>query len=394
MKKKTFIIIGIICLMLLAVWAYLLFFHTKSEEGGLFADFGWFTNQEITPIEILPPVLNETPLVNVRGPRLRQLTTKPVAGYTELYSTSSEPYFVRYVEAGLGHIYEINMKTGEEARISNTTVPQALKAEFSPSGKHVAIQADVTARNIITAGAIENGEFSGTPLSTSVTDFTFADNGELYYSEVPPQGTDTIGKALNLTTGTTRELFTIPFRFAAIGWAKDGRTTHYTYTKPASRLMGYLYSINNGTIVREPITGNGLNVLANDAYTTFTIRQGENYVSYVRKNNSTTVYQAPIPITPEKCTFISAKSDALYCAAQDFYQLTYEFPENWYKGLINFNDKLWLVSLSESSASPFANPLTITGRELDLYQLSHSPSTLMLYFINKHDKTLWVYETI
>ncbi len=393
MKKITFIILGTICIILLSVWAYLLFFHTPSEKGGFFADFGWFTNQDITPVEVLPPVAEEVPLVNVTGPRLRQLTTKPVAGYTEVYSTSSESYLVRYVEAGLGHIYEINMETGEETRISNTTLPQAMRAEFSPSGDSVAVQADVTARNTITVGTIENGEFIGQTLPTTARDFAFSDSGELYYSEVPTSGTDTLGRIFNLTTNTTRDLFTIPFRSASIGWAKNGRTNNYVYTKPASRLLGYMYSIAGGTIVREPIVGDGLNVIANDDYIVYSLRSGESHLSYTYNRNTGEYGTIPILPIPEKCVFSGIRKNILYCGYEyTFYD--YKFPDTWYKGQISLNDSLWRVDLSESSASQLVIPKDAIGRELDITTPTHSSNTSMLYFINKHDKTLWVYELL
>jgi hypothetical protein len=391
MKKRTLIILGLLSLLLLGVWAYLLFFHTPDKEGGFFADFGWFTNQDVTPIEILPPYEDEIPLINVQGgPRLRQLTTRPVAGYTEVYSTTTEPYFVRYVEAGLGHIYEINMETGEEIRISNTTVPQAMRAEFSPSGKEVAIQADVTARNLVTVGRINNGEFTGQSLPATVTDFTFADTGELFYAEIPTQGTDTIGKSFNLTTGSTRELFTIPFRAATIGWAKDGRTTHYTYTKPASRLMGYLYTIRSGTIVREPVTGNGLNVIANDQYIIFTRRNGNQNESLALDRQTNTLIRLATIVIPEKCTFSKSEANVLYCAFElDIYN--YNFIEEWYKGIRSFNDPIWQINLIDGSASVIL-PNNESLQPLDMYELFHSVNTLNIYFINKHNKTLWAYD--
>ncbi|MFN3188246.1 MAG: hypothetical protein ACK42D_01740 [Candidatus Paceibacteria bacterium] len=393
MKKTTFIILGLVSTILLGVWAYLLFFHTPSEEGGFFADFGWFNNQDITPVQIPPLIDQEVPLVNVQGPRLRQLTTKPVAGYTEIYSTSTEPYFVRYVEAGLGHIYEINMETGEEIRVSNTTVPQAMRAEFSPSGAQVAIQADVTARNLVTVGTITNGEFTSQNLPTTVTDFTFADNGELYYSEVPASGTDTLGIALNLTTNTSRNLFTIPFRAANIGWAKEGRNTHYTYTKPASRLLGYMYSITGSTILRQPVSGNGLNVIANDDFIVYSLRSGETHLSYTYNKNTKEFGTIPILPIPEKCTFSTTQTNVLYCGYEyTFYD--YRFPDTWYKGQISLNDTLWRVNIEESSAGQLVIPMQTIGRELDITSMAHSGNTAMLYFINKHDKTLWAYDLV
>ena len=268
-----------------------------------------------------------------------------------------------------------------------------MRAEFSSSGTQVAIQGDVTARNQVTVGSIENGGFVGQNLPTTVTDFTFSDNGELYYAEVPTSGTDTLGKALNLTTGSSRNLFTIPFRSANIGWAKEGRTSHYTYTKPASRLRGYMYSIAGSTILREPVTGNGLNVIANDDYIAYSLRSGETYLSYTYDKNTGEYGTIPVLPIPEKCTFSSTQTNILYCGYEyTFYD--YRFPDTWYKGQISLNDSLWEVNIAESSGSQLVIPMQTIGRELDVTNLTNSNDTSMLYFINKHDKTLWAYNLV
>jgi hypothetical protein len=285
------------------------------------------------------------------------------------------------------------METGEEVRISNTTIPQAMRAEFSPTGTDVAVQSDVTARNLITVGRIADGAFVGQALPTTVTDFTFSDTGELFYAEVLAQGTDTQGKSLNLTTGATRDLFTIPFRAATIGWANNGRTSHYTYTKPASLLMGYLYTIRNNTIVREPVTGNGLNVMANDTYIVYSNRQGEYYASFVYNQVTREYLTMPIVALPEKCTFSKSQNFILYCG-YEFTIHPYTFPDDWYKGTISLNDSIWRIDLTESSAEQLVIPMQAIARELDITTVHHSSATRMLYFINKHDKTLWVYELL
>lgn len=386
---------GVISVILLGVWVYLLFFYTPStsREDGLFANFGWFADQDVTPVAVPPPVVEEIPLVNVAGPRLRQLTTRPVAGYRELLSTSTAPAVIRYVEAGLGHIYDINLETGEEIRVSNTTVPQALTAALSPDGSQVAIRADVTARNTVTVGAIENGALTSSVLGGAITDFTFADTGELYYTTVPAQGTDTIAQARNLRTGTTRELFTVPFRAAAINWAVNGRTTHYTYTKPAAQLIGYAYRIADGGIVREPISGDGLVIVANDRYLAYSVRTGNTHQPLVYNRDTQTSSPLFVLPLPEKCTFASDSLDILYCG-YEFAPRDHTYPDAWYKGIINSNDSLWYLDLTDGLTSQLVVPRQAIGRELDMTLLQHSAETDMLYFINKHDKTLWVYELV
>ena len=72
--------------------------------------------------------------------------------------------------------------------------------------------------------------------------------------------------------------------------------------------------------------------------------------------------------------------------------MTNEFPDNWYKGLISFSDKLYKIDLEKSLAAQLVSPEQETGRELDVIDMNISQEGKVLYFINKNDNTLWMYE--
>ena len=148
MNKQVFIIIGsVIVLILLAVWVYLLFFGTADTADDVFANLG-LNGEEDTTIVVAPIVEEEQPLVNMERPKLRQLTTKPVAGFNEVQHTASSTPVLYYAEMGTGHIYTINLQSGEEVRISGTTIAQANEALFSHDGATVAIASFSNTKNL------------------------------------------------------------------------------------------------------------------------------------------------------------------------------------------------------------------------------------------------------
>ena len=139
MKQQIFIIAGaLIVLFLILVWAYLLFFGTPQTADDVFAELGLSGSEDTTYI---PPVIveEELPAAVEAQRKLRQLTTKPVAGFREISLSTSTPAKVMYVEKGTGHVFTINPSTGEEVRVSGTTVAEASEAAISVGGDFVAI---------------------------------------------------------------------------------------------------------------------------------------------------------------------------------------------------------------------------------------------------------------
>src|SRR6056297_1164176 len=110
MKRPVFIIIGIILvIVLIAVWIYVLFVGTPTSIDEQFAEFGFGeTVEPINPEPVVEP--QPEPVVDIAtDQRLRQLTTRPVAGFAEIQvSTSSAPAVV-YMEVGTGHIFSIDL---------------------------------------------------------------------------------------------------------------------------------------------------------------------------------------------------------------------------------------------------------------------------------------------
>ncbi len=391
MKKSTFIIIGIvIILVLLLTWVYLLFFRSNdNSNGNIFANLGIFNkNGDETLFE--PNLENDDDKItletSINNP-LRQLTTRRVIGFVELSDEDKQELFVQYMEAGTGHIYKINLNSGAEERISATTLPQASRAEFSSDGQTVAVQ---VGKDILLGKLGDKIDLDNQKLPYLISDFTFTNQGKLLFTEKTSTGT--VGKILNTDNLSTNTIFSIPLQSITMIWDKTGEGDHFLYPKVSNQLPGYLYSLKNGQLHREPFSGNGLTAMVNKDYIVYNVFTPEGtYESKVinRKDRLTT--ELTMYALPEKCDF-DKSSNNLYCAGFSGENLGTNFPENWYKGLTNYDDAVWRANLDTLSGfDSLFYPKATQGRELDITNLMSSVKYKVIYFINNQDQTLWYY---
>ncbi len=391
MKQSTYLIISlVVALLLIAVWVYLLFFSTPKDPKDVWNNFGLGGDEDIGII-IPPPIVDaEEPVVNLDRHRLRQLTTKPVIGFTEVMTATTTPPVLYYAEAGTGHIFTINLKTGAEERISNTTVAEASYAAFSPQGTLVALRSKNDRR--ANSFAWQRLGTTTSPLNlVEVQAYTFKvlNDNELLYSARTTTGLTSY--ALNLSTKVAKEIFTVPFFEASIVWGSTTQSKHYAYPKPTFALEGYLYEFSKGTMSRSSVDGFGLTAFITPGHIIYNRLANYKPESYIQKKGTTTSELSPIIMLPEKCTGSTVDQNTAWCG-YEITQTPAEFPDAWYRGLSSYTDSIWEVNLSAQSATPLVETLSESGRAIDITRMTVGPSEQALYFINKNDNTLWMYE--
>jgi hypothetical protein len=295
-----------------------------------------------------------------------------------------------YVEAGTGHIYSINITSGEEKRISGTTIAQADRAYFSPNGENVAISKNSnTKESVLVLGKLStSSDLSITSFSEKVQDFSLKNNTELLYSKYNNQNLK--GYSYNLITGVSKNLFTVPFYDANIVWGNNSSASHYVYPKPTNDLEGYLYEIKNDTLTRLPIAGFGLTANANDDMIIYTRTGGNSTEGYIynRETDENSLLQSAV--IPEKCFIPPAGLDLL--CAQEPKKAQRDFIDSWYKGTTSFQDSLWFLSAEYISSDLLVDTFSESSRQLDIINLTVGDSKSAAYFINKNDNSLWMYE--
>lgn len=395
MKKNLSIIISIIVIViLLSVWAYLLVTqerraasqdetfsglsfpgstgsNTATDEGSGFSDNN--TGQTNTP--------DETPL------RLRQLTTRHTAGYREVVRASSTPPTVLVAESGTGHIYEINLATGQELRISMTTVPDTKEVQFTKTGDRIVYKTGVGAGTLIVGTLQDSNTVNTNTVATDVTSMRVYDNGVLYTSEGNSFVTVTW---FDFAKETKQTRFTVPFRESAVRFGSSLSGPHIAFPKPSNQLEGFIYSYTNTQRQRLPIDGFGLAAtLAGDTVVSI-VRNQNSLSSSLYTSADTSIVKAALVVIPDKCTAVS-NSSQIVCAHDAAAPTAHETYDNWLKGIHRFNDDLWFFSRTSGVEMKLIDIEAESGRIVDVSDL-HIGETGDLYFRNKNDSTVWWYD--
>lgn len=381
MKKSILITIGVlIILLVIGVWAYLFTFGKPANSSEIFARFG--AGKDAT----VPVVLPEDTRVDTgdtshsgASQALKQLTTRPVAGAGFVKGG------IRYVEQGTGHIYTIDFATGVETLLSGTTIPGTRSAVFSPDSSYVAITMVNGQTNKTLTGQLKTGElFSGVALPDGAYNIAFASaSGTLQFIVRGTYGST--GYSYNIARGASTKLFTIPLEDIHVLW---GNPT-YVYTTPTAKQTGYLYKVLKNELVYvtngEPglmafMTGDGVVVTRN----TDTVR------SYAINSKGEKLAQPLIPYIPEKCT---SGESFVYCAIPKNTLDTQTFPDDWYMGTISFDDVLRKVDIVNGSATLLVDFKSVSERAIDIAHIGADVDGQHIYFINKNDNTLWMFDT-
>lgn len=388
MNRPLFITIGIVVILVVfGIWIYLLLFGSPHNSGEVFSNLGFeLSPQEVT---IAPPTAN-TPLpettVDTTTDALRQLTTRPVAGFTFIDTASSSA--VRYVERGTGHVYEINLATGNETSLSRTTIPQVAEAVFSPSGDTMALTSyNGYTTNVLVGTIGEESNLEGIQLQPGAKNIAFASDQDVLYT-ITNSGT-TKGYRHNITTLNRSELFSFNYSNIDMGWGSN-LDNIYLATKPAHNLEGYIYTTNNNILTPIIPPAFGLSALYNNQNILTTQVENNTYTS-VAHTDTEESFSLPILTLKEKCVFDIFTDDYVWCAAPlPISDAT--FVENWYKGTITSNDFLWLVDIQGGQARLYANFQDLSGRIIDVNSINISANGTLLSFTNKLDHTLWLYD--
>ena len=385
MKRTYFYIAGgTILFLLIGFWVYSFLYGSPTNGDSVFTNLGIF-GQNNTEEIITPLVIEENPTVDVATERLRQLTTKPVIGarIVDLASTT----VMRYVEAGTGHIFDIDLVSGQETRVSQISVPVAEKAVISPNGTYVAIRSGLGNEGLVTLINLSDlANPSSTKLPNLMRTFAFGYNNELLFTEIALGQTE--GKGYLPSTATTRRLFAAPFVAHEMAWSESSTTNHIIYTKPAASMIGYAYEVTAGGLKRYPYSGFGLTITQSGGVR-FVGRLMDGGYRAVVINAAGQGNESPAALIPEKCVAGTNNRQSQYCASP-FALTERNFPDAWYKGQYISNDNIW--EIKEGSASMVACPSQTIGRNLDITNLRLSNDSKMLYFTNRTDNTLWLYE--
>lgn len=447
-KKTIWIIAGIIFLLLVAWFLFVLFRDTSepsssgsfpsSGEGGFSETptdfppkgdvppavetpeekptvverikkvFGIQTKKKIeeptfppTPPPSTPPPVTPPPVVPP-SERLTfwQISDVPVAGATALATPSGAVPIVRYMERATGHIYDVNPETVKRERVTNTTIPRIHEALFSRNGDFVVAryldEDDETIETFVgkipTKRPGEEGKLVGEFLPRNIQDISVSQTkDDVFY--LLRDDTGALGFMAPLADSAKRsQIFAFPFSEWLSEWSGDTKIA--LATKPSSGVSGYVYTVSTtGATNQEPqkVFGGagGLATRINkDASYYLYSDSGPTLWIYnaVKRNSARTIFKT----IPDKCVW--AKDNiTFYCAVPDSLPRG-QYPDSWYQGAVSFSDTVWEININATSTG--ALPVqrlsdTSLPNGIDATKLFVSSNETYLFFINKKDMTLW-----
>jgi hypothetical protein len=341
--------------------------------------------------EIPPPTAN-----------LFRLSDTPVAGAVVFKSGTQT--IVRYVDRGTGHIYDINLTTLAKTRITNETLPKIYEAYFRPDGNAVLLRSLNDNSDVIENLALTLTPPKATTVSTSspqATEAFYAISSTLLrgnLSAVAVGSGNTLFYALRDTSSIVSSLFngtgaktllTSPFTNWRLSSAGN---SVYVYPKASVNAPGYVYSLNTSSGGLTKILGplNALSAIPNTAGN----RVLYSYVDNGRtrtfaKNLTNNALTEILPNTfSEKCIWSIKQTGILFCAVPIDESRAGE-PDNWYRGLTHFSDRLWLFDTNIDVAQVLAEPQLDLNIDIDAVEPKLSPDEDYLVFTNKNDLSLW-----
>ena len=381
MKKTIIISVAIILILIVGgVWAYLFTYGTPQSTSEVFTKFG------IGGEELVSTVTPETTRIDVgetetgTPQKLRQLTTRPVAGAVIVGDTLS------YVEQGTGHLYTINLTNGTETLSRGTTIPQTIDALFSPNGTYVAITtyAGDSTKVIVESLGTSGSSSESFSLPSDASQISFVNNSTLAYAIHSTEGT--VGYTYDLQKRGTGTQFNIPLRDVRILWG----TPTYVYTTPTKKQQGHLYTADLKGL--HYVTQGGFALMGTRSSDGVVVtRSVSDTLSSIALNSKTGKETSlTVEVLSEKCVPHPQKREHIFCAVPRSTEGN-DFPDAWYQGKVSLNDILWDIDTTTGTAVVLSNFLSESGREIDVRQIGVDTLGDYLYFINKNDNSLWLF---
>ncbi len=304
-------------------------------------------------------------------------------------ASSSPEAVVSYIERQSGNVYTYDTFSKTLTRISNKTIPGIQSAEWLPNASTSFVRylsgADFSTINTYALSADGGGGFflpqnlAGISVS-SASIMTLA------------SGVNGSSVSIERTDGThSTGIFTTPL--SAIRVSFSGKNQYLVYTKPSSSLAGDAFLVDStGHFSRIAGPLSGLSALASPLGKWVLVSYALNGALQMQLISTATGVALPLPVATiaDKCVWTSDDS-SFYCGIPMNPPLTYNYPDDWYQGVVHFSDRIWKVNTTGRYAQLVLDFSKETNAVLDAEALAIDPLGTTLVFINKNDDSLWSY---
>lgn len=394
MKKTIIIILALVLILVGGIWLYLLLFGAPESAEDLFADLGFGGVTQPVEVEIVPDTPTPEPVTEQQLPepnseKLTLLSSKPSVGAIIIGSTTPTQT-VRYIEQGIGTLYEVNLASLQETKLSDAIHTGISNAIWSPDGTYVILIKDSAVNREVTLFDLTNNTnlepLSGVKLPPDADNFAFVSADTFKYTRSDTEGT--LGYSYHAPSGATTVLFSVPFTSISMSWGEET----IIYNRPSELHPGYAYVLQKGNFI-EGVGSEGIGLTAFGSGQNILIsKKDENnyYTGFVVSPDRADVKVA-IPLLPEKCT-VGKDTNEAWCG-YPFERFRGDMPNDWYKGKLSTNDDLWLIDLVTGSAQLLEDLQAAAGADIDVVNLKIDSTGNRLLFNDLNTYALWLYDT-
>ncbi len=400
MSKKTLTITaGILVLLLVLFLGYYFFFRTVSvdQNGNPTTGFSLFplgNGNAGAPNTNGNGTTTGQPQINQNNPlaKLRKLSSEPVSGAGTLDFKAGT--VVRYIERGTGHIFEVELFSANQNRISNTTLPLAYDALWGNKNNSLIARylkednqsVDTFSLTLKSISTSTENAVSAIALPSGISDVSVFGSSVFYLQQSPNSSS---GVITSFTGTSKKQIWSSPIKDLNSQYVSANIVA--LTTKPAQNLPGFLYFVNttSGQVRKVLSDVPGLSTLASpDGTKVLYIEQG-NGMKMSLRDIATRANTPMTPSTfPEKCVWSIKNRTVVYCAVPRE-TLGGSSLTLWYQGFVSFTDDIWKYDTKNNTSSVIESLLDDSGEAIDVVKPILSENEQYLVFINKRDNALW-----
>jgi hypothetical protein len=335
-----------------------------------------------------PPIVEPTNYTQ----KLREISAEQVAGAGVLDVKAGT--VVRHVEKTTGHIYETELFSTIQNRISNTTIPTAYDAVWGNKNNSLVVRYLKDDNHTVdTYGLLLKEVSTSTENTVSAVKFPedikeISSFGASVFT-LQTSNSSSIGYISNFDGSKKIQIWNSPIKEVTSQYV-NVKTIALT-TKPHQNFGGFLFFVDTGNGQVKKILGNvfGLSSLVNDIATqVLFLDQGNTpklFVFDIKSKSSTPL----TPTTfPEKCVWSKKDKNIFYCAVpQEF--IGRDSLTLWYQGSTSFTDNIWKFDIKNNVSSMVGELFNESNEQIDVIKPILSENEQYIVFINKIDNSLW-----